>query len=159
MVQNFAQAGTEFFFYLKIPKPQYCPALGFVIGIDFPIPFYIPLDLGDPEFPVGFDGFLSVFPVVPMPESAVYKDDEFVFLKADVGFAGKWFLWGFESDASMPQSFFQEFFGFGILAPYSGHVEGTGFGCVEAVFFAELGNRCFGAYGGFDFQAVKVEVY
>lgn len=92
-----------------------------------------------------------------MPEGAVHEDDEFVFLKADIGFAWQWFLWGSESDAGMPQGFLQEFFGFGVFALDHRHVEGTGLRGIEAVFFTELRNRCFGTYVGFGFQGVGAD--
>ncbi|WP_223275940.1 hypothetical protein [Algoriphagus aquimarinus] len=43
-------------------------------------------DLGDPEFPVGFDGFFPILPVVSMSKDPVYKDDQFVFFEADIRF-------------------------------------------------------------------------
>jgi hypothetical protein len=40
----------------------------------------------DPEFPVGFDSKFTVLPIVTMPESAVYKDDQLVFFQANFRF-------------------------------------------------------------------------
>ncbi len=91
-----------------------------------------------------------------MPKRPIYKNYEFVFLQADIGFAGEWFLWGFVSDACMPQRFLEELFRFGVFALDPGHIEGMGFGGIEAVFLAEPGYCCLGSYVRGVFQRVKV---
>jgi hypothetical protein len=107
--------------HLEIPEPQYRPALGLVVGIDFLIPLHIPLDLGDPEFRVGFDGMFAMFPVVAMPEGAVDEDDQFVFFQADVGLAEERFLGGFVPDTGLPEGFLEELFRLGSPGADAGH--------------------------------------
>jgi len=102
---------------------EYGPAFGLVVGIDFPVPLPIPLDFGNPEVLVGFDGGLSVFPIMPMPECPIHKNHQFVFDQADIGFAGEFLFVAFVPDACMPQGFFEEFFRLGVFALDPGHVE------------------------------------
>ena len=44
----------------------------------------------------------------------------------------------------MPKCFFEEFFGFGVLAPDLGHVVRALLGGIEAVFLTEFGYSDFG---------------
>lgn len=91
-----------------------------------------------------------------MPEGTVHEDDEFVFFQADIRSAWKDVIWGFESYSGMPQGFFKKFLWFGILPSDFGHIEGTCFCGIEAVFLRESRDCCFGAYVGGVFQGVKV---
>ena len=123
-----------------------------VVGIDFLIPLHIPFDLGDPEFPVGFDGMFSGFPVVAMPEGTIHKNDQLVFFQTDVGLARKRFLGSFIPYARVPKCFFEKEFRLSSLGPDLRHVVGPLRGGIKAVFLAEYGNRYFGPYVGFILQ-------
>lgn len=71
----------------------------------------IALDLGDPELPVGVDGVLAGFPVVPVPEGAVYEDDQLVFFKTDVRLAGKGCLGVLYQTPACQRAFFRSISG------------------------------------------------
>lgn len=114
--------------------------------IDFLIALPIPFDFGNPEFPVGLDVLLAVFPVVAMPEGSIDKNDELVFFQTDIRLAGKGFLGCFIPDACSPKRFFEKQFRFRSLGPNARHIVRALFGRIESVGLTKLGYRNFGNY-------------
>ncbi|SFB40103.1 hypothetical protein SAMN04489723_10932 [Algoriphagus aquimarinus] len=82
-----------------------------IVVVDFLIPLHIALNLRYPEFTVGFDGVFSLFPVVAMPEGAIYKDDEFVFFEADIRVSQKEASLEFYTSLLLAIAFFMNFSG------------------------------------------------
>jgi hypothetical protein len=75
-----------------------------------------------------------------MPKGTVNKNHQPVLDQGDIGLAGEVSFVAAVPDACMPKGFFEELFGFGVLALDLGHVVRALLGGIEAVFLTEYGD-------------------
>src|SRR5690554_4874197 len=111
--------------------------------VDFSVSLHVSFYLGDPEGPVGLNVFYAVLPVMTVPEGAINKNQQFVFDKSDVRFARELTFIAAVTEASIPDGFFEEFLGFGVVPFDFSHVPRPLLCSIKAVFLTELGNNDF----------------
>ena len=121
----------RFIFYFAFPDSNYSPILFFQFFIIFKIPFFCIIYLFYPPFSSCLRDHKVFASFVAVPETAIDKQDGFVFWEDQVGLAGQLFVVQAVTEPLGKKILPHQHLRLGIFRADAAHVVGPGLGVVD----------------------------